>query len=303
MESFEDEDERIKHAIHAVFDEFTIQIKVKYRNPSTYEINILLERCLLTEILISDETLFIAQLHKCNDVSGSIILEKIESFARTIGVKTISLNDASNIIIEECNVKISLQSLYLLTAGLSWYNSKGYVDTNPELKYTAKIRSDEIKVSMVIFIKRMITALNENQYYELYHANGNAFKDAEDPTNFVYLLLTYITDIEPRLHIDLLVKDYFAIVKTLLKRPNPTKNDCSLFKYFEVLFMYIDESYLLARDLSGSTKNLAGKRRKSCKRCLKNKKHRSKHNKNRSIQKGKRKRGRLILTFNLKDIK
>lgn len=302
MESveYEMEDEMIKHAIHTVFDGFTIQIKVKYRNPTAYEIVILLEMCLLTEILISGETLFIAKLHKCNGVSGSTILEKIESFARTIGVKTISLNDASNIIIEECDVKISLQTLYLLTAGLSWYNSKGYVDTTPEFKHTAEIRRDEINVSMDIFIPKVIAELKANEYYEYYHANRKTFDDAVNsqgiPTNYMYELLTQINSIVGDLHLGLLVKDYFAIVKALLKRPNPTKADCRLFKHFEELITFINESYLLCRDLDGSTKKLAGKKRKTCKKCLKNKKHRS-------IQKRKRKKGRLILTFNLKDIK
>jgi len=299
------EEEIIKQTMHTIFDGFTADIKLKYKNPDVYLIRIYatpLKKCLLIEFSISGNNIFIGVLHKCEGVSGSILLDKIELFARTIGVKTISLNDASNIIIEECNIKISLQVLYLLTAGMSWYNSKGYVDeTMYEGGIGQDIRSDEINQPMSTFIPKVIAGLTKDEHYEYYRANGKTFDDTVDsqgiPTNYMYELLTNINIIVSDLHPGLLVKDYFNIVKTLLKTP-PTTN-CILFKHFEELISFIDESFLLRKDLNGSTKTLAGKRRKSCKKCLKNKKH-IKSNK-RKGRKGRK--GNQILTFNLNDIK
>ena len=214
-----------------------------------------------TEFSIASDDMFINALHKCEGVSGSIMLDKIELFARTIGIKTITLNDASNIIIEECKIKISLQVLYLLTAGMSWYNSKGYVEISPlyTTEDTTAIRSDVINQPMSTFIPKVITGLSENEYYEYYRANGKTFDDTVNsqgtPTNYMYELLTKINIIVGDLHLGLLVKDYFTIVKALLKIP-PT--DCILFKHFEELIMFIDESFLLHKDLHGSTKKLAG---------------------------------------------
>ena len=295
--------EQLQQTIHTIFDGFTADIKLKYKNPDAYLIRIYLKSCMLTmltEFSISGDNIFIGALHKCEGVSGSIMLDKIELFARTIGVKTISLNDASNIIIGECRIKISLQTLYLLTEGMSLYNSKGYVDKKmSEDGIGQHIRSDDINQQMDTFIPKVIAWLIVNENYEYYHANGKTFADMVDsqgtPTNYMYTLLSKINIIVGDLHLGLLVKDYFTIVKTLLKN-QPTSTDCILFKHFEELITFINESYLLCRDLDGSTKKLAGKKRKTCKKCLKNKKHRS-------IQKRKRKKGRLILTFNLKDIK
>ena len=288
-------------AMRIAFDGLTNDIIIKYKSPPAYQIRIYLERCMLLEFSISEETIFISALHKCDGVSGSIMLDKIELFARTVGVKTISLNDASNIVIDVCDVKISLQTLYLLTAGMSWYNSKGYIDeTLMEVKISQLIRTDDINVSMDIFMQKVITGLINNENYEYYKANKifDTINDSQGkPTNYGFKLLSNINRIVRDLHIGLLVKDYFNIVKTLLKTPNPTQIDCNLFKLFEELIYFINESYILLKDLNGSTKILAGfKRRKTCKKCLKNKKHIKSNNKR------KNKRG-LILTFNLNDIK
>jgi hypothetical protein len=263
---------------------------------------------MLTDFSISGDNIFINLLHKCEGVSGSIVLDKIELFARANRIKTISLNDASNIIIDECNIKISLQVLYLLTAGMSWYNSKGYVETSPLYPPEDIIatRNGDINQPMSTFIPKVIAGLTENAHYEYYRANGKTFDDTVNslgtPTNYMYELLTKINIIVGDLHIGLLVKDYFTIVKALLKIPPTTPADCRLLKHFEELIMFIEESFLLYKDLVGSTKILAGsKRSKTCKKCLKNKKHRNMHNKKHT--KSKRKKGNQILTFNLNDIK
>jgi hypothetical protein len=290
--------ERVVSLLELTFDGLSTTINLKYQHQIQIRI------CMLTEFLISGDNIFISALHKCEGVSGSIMLDKIELFARKFGIKTISLNDASNIIIEECNVKISLQVLYLLTAGMSWYNSKGYVDeTMYEGGIGPDIRTDDINQPMDIFMQKVVAGLIETENFTYFQANGKTFDDTVDsqgiPTNYMHSLLSKINSIVPDLHIGHLVKDYFTIVKTLLKTP-PTPTNCILFKLFEELISFIDGSFLLRKDLNGSTKTLAGKRRKSCKKCVKKKK---KKNCNRHTNKRKGKKGNQILTFNLNEIK
>ncbi len=64
-------------------------------------------------------------------LSGNSILEKIETFARNIGVSFISLNDGSQIYIDEFK-SYSLATYYILLHGVSWYNAKGYVSKKIE---------------------------------------------------------------------------------------------------------------------------------------------------------------------------
>jgi hypothetical protein len=309
----------INHAAQTVFDGLDTTVKLKYKTPPTYLIAVCLEKHLVAEFSLSTDTMFITAIHKHKGVSGSIILDKVELFARTVGVKTISLNDNSRIYIRECddvdtvfgyknNMEISLQTLYLLTAGMSWYNSKGYVDETMDSAEGDHqgIRTDDINVRVGAFMQKVIVSLIENQNFVYYKANRNTFEDTVDTlgnsTNYIYQLLSRINAVVPELHIDLLVKDYFNIVKTLLKTPNPSADDCRLFMLFKELFMFIDDSLLLRRDLNGSTKILAGikgRRKGTCKKCLQNKKHR--HNNSKKMQKSKKKR--QILTFNLNDIK
>ncbi len=64
-------------------------------------------------------------------LSGNSILDKIETFAKKIGVKSISLSDGSEIYIDDTN-SYSLSRYYILLHGMSWYNSRGYVSSNTE---------------------------------------------------------------------------------------------------------------------------------------------------------------------------
>ena len=301
----------INHAVQTVFDGLDTNVKLKYVSPPTYLITVYLEKHLVAEFSLSTNTMFITAIQKYKSVSGSIILDKVEQFARMVGVKLISLNDASCIYISGCDdvditlgidIEISLQTLYLLTAGMSWYNSKGYIDET--LEGVDGIRRDDINMPMDTFMQKVIISLIENEDFVYYKANRNTFEDTVDsqgnPTNYIYQLLSRINTIVPELHTRLLVKDYFNIVKTLLKTPTPTPDDCRLFILFKELFRFIDNSFVVLRDLHGSTKILAGikgRRKKTCKKCLKNKKHR--HIK--KMQKSKKKR--QILTFILNDIK
>ena len=73
-------------------------------------------------------------------LSGNSILEKIETFARNIGIPSISLDDDSQIYIDDKQA-YSLTFYYILLHGVSWYNSKGYISykTDKEKEYNKKI--------------------------------------------------------------------------------------------------------------------------------------------------------------------
>ena len=76
-------------------------------------------------------TIHIENLDKCNANTGTQLLSKMEELTRLVGIDTLQLDDESNIIIERCDdLKISLYTLYVLTTGQNWYNSKGYISTN-----------------------------------------------------------------------------------------------------------------------------------------------------------------------------
>lgn len=226
-----------------------------YPGGNDLQVMVFLDDCCLANILLyggNNDNLHITQISKCEHVSGTVILDKIEEFARIIGVKKITLGDDSKIIVPECNIKISLAVLYFLSHGMTWYNSKGYLaDTHHE--YTNQISKDEINISMNEFIPKVIHKLRGeidyirlNKYHNLGHLDYNEFGNPailqtdEKYVDYIYDLLKRIQIRRRDLTLDLLVKDYFGRVKTILQTPTPTPEDCKLFKLFSELFGFIE---------------------------------------------------------------
>ena len=81
-------------------------------------------------------------------LSGNSILEKIETFARNIGVSFISLNDGSQIYIDEFR-SYSLSVYYILLHGVSWYNAKGYISKKTEDEKTNNKKIIETSMNVV----------------------------------------------------------------------------------------------------------------------------------------------------------
>jgi len=138
--------------LYEIFDRSQLEIKItskqKYGDlefvgyTATYKSAPYKNKCF--EIVVSPKYIQIKGIKYDNEtnclLSGNSILEKIETFARNIGVSFISLNDDSQIYIDEMN-SYSLSTYYILLYGVSWYNKKGYVSSKSEKEkaYNKKI--------------------------------------------------------------------------------------------------------------------------------------------------------------------
>ena len=286
-----------------------LQIKIRH-DGNNLHVRITLGKCwlLLLHIHDNNEKIWIEHLSKCEHVSGPFILDKVETLAKRIGVKEISLADASQVSVNVCGHKkeISLAVLYLLTKSMTWYNSKGY--TARHGSETKGIREDQINMVMSDFIRDLIAIFKEDQYTDInyYLANkrenhkfikvedNGKVSDTQDDEGYVeymYILLERILQRDHRLTMDIKVKDYFEIAKTILKNPSPTREECDLMIYLVELISYITESQILFEQFEmDATKNLLG---------AKNKKTKKKSRKNKKTKKQRRNNKSNILTFKL----
>jgi hypothetical protein len=74
------------------------------------------------------DNIYIDSLKKCG-ISGSESLKRVYDLAKLIpNINSINLTDASDINI--CDIYISLAIVKILTNGISWYNSLGYISDN-----------------------------------------------------------------------------------------------------------------------------------------------------------------------------
>lgn len=262
---------QIVDIIHTIFHGFTIKTKIS----TSIEVLIYLtgdERItdLLTHFFIVNNTMGIKSLNKQGNVSGAFILTKLEELARAIGLKSISLNDNSEIHVQcgRFGINISLSTLYLLTHGMSWYNSKGYVDPQMVRDDIPGYHRDLINTPMHVFIEKVIQELVKNDTYEYFDLNKRTFDSAGNKTNYIYHTFDNIRRQIPELTLDLKVKDYFAIVKSILQNPNmiiknqnPTSLECDFFYSIKTLIHLITLTNIFILD-EGSIKILAGKRSK-----------------------------------------
>ena len=91
-------------------------------------------------IFINDANEIEIGLHKCS-ISGGEILEKIEKFAKSVGINKLTLGDISELDLG-C-IKLDLAIFYILHSNYSWYNSKGYV--SPIFKFEQKSNKKLLK--------------------------------------------------------------------------------------------------------------------------------------------------------------
>ena len=83
------------------------------------------------------EYIYIDNLEKCGEYSGSQVLERIKSFGKFIGVKYIKLYDAAGIKSNTCDF-IAFAPFSLYTKGKTWYQLHGFNyenDPNGEIDY------------------------------------------------------------------------------------------------------------------------------------------------------------------------
>jgi len=82
------------------------------------------------EFTIHHDHIYIDSLHKCGDITGTILLENTFKLAQQLpNIQFIQLIDKSEIYI--CNnIRIILKIIKILTIGKSWYNQLGYESDN-----------------------------------------------------------------------------------------------------------------------------------------------------------------------------
>lgn len=148
-------------------EDFTLDIKsiftddnfVVVKEGNSYDIKSNDDRPCLTITIYSDN-IYIDGLEKCN-FSGTESLDLIEKLAKRLGISKIVLTDASSIEIW-CPTSsfISLTHLKLLTKGISWYNSLGYVsdDFEEEKRHNAVVLEKPFLESMHLVTQKMIDA-------------------------------------------------------------------------------------------------------------------------------------------------
>lgn len=104
----------IRTSIDYDTNDMSIQITGYYREDICYDLYLFLEK----------NEMIIVKIHKHDSagISGNMLLEKLYSVSRTMGIDTVTLMDTSTIH----DGKIQLGYYHILLHGISWYNSMGF---------------------------------------------------------------------------------------------------------------------------------------------------------------------------------
>ena len=113
-------------------------------------------------IFINDANEIEIGLHKCS-ISGGEILEKIEKFAKSVGINKLTLGDISELDLG-C-IKLDLAIFYILHSNYSWYNSKGYV--SPIFKFEQKSNKKLLKIPIDDFLEQCFYQIIDKEHQEL----------------------------------------------------------------------------------------------------------------------------------------
>ena len=109
----------------------------------------------------NEEEIYLDQLNKCGEHSGTQVLQMIEEFAKQYGYKTITLQDASNIMStnkRDVKCRIPLALLMILATGQTWYNSKEY--KSPYFDIEIDHNSRIIEKPAIKFLEDIMVRLN-----------------------------------------------------------------------------------------------------------------------------------------------
>ena len=128
---------------------FTKRFTINYDN-NLYTIKLNNLKCLELTISIEDDEIQIIGLDKCYS-TGRKLLDLVEKLSKKLGITKISLLDVSKIQ-TDCELSIDLGYLKILTNGISWYNSLGYVSSEFE---------EERRQNSEILQMPLIAAINE----------------------------------------------------------------------------------------------------------------------------------------------
>lgn len=190
--------------------------------------NVTVDGCI--DIDIDEKSIEINSLHKCED-SGSVILNKIETLAKTLKIPEISLMDAS--MIENRCYYINLPIYKIITKGESWYNSMGYIS----------IDNDSEKIANNIICNLTLQEFfNNSKYFTI------ALKQVKDDLNGIkFVLFNSIEEINSIIINPFNKKDLKQYIKNIDKECTYV-NTMTFQDYYTSLLDYIDSDY--SKDMS-----------------------------------------------------
>lgn len=234
---------------------------------------------------LDEDTIEVHDLDKCG-LTGTILLDLLEKYARSVGIKEINLLDAS-LIHTNCEdetgqtINIDLAVLKLLTTGKSWYNSLGYFssddteETKEEIEKIANLPCIDAILSCKETEIRIINTLYDIGHLERIKASAfprsQLFIDTEyDIENNADIIESKIDEVKyktrmivtssgrlfPHADLKLSVRDY---LKTILPKKFVKEGNCREYGFIEKFINFI--SVLLDYN-SDLTKTLATGRRK-----------------------------------------
>ena len=91
----------------------------------------------------SNEFIYIDYLNNCGIINGTTLLQNMNILAQILpNIQFILLDDASKIFM--CKKEISLATIKILTKGISWYNSYGFLSEN----YHDEVEHNKKKINM-----------------------------------------------------------------------------------------------------------------------------------------------------------
>jgi hypothetical protein len=140
---------------------------------STFKISSLIDTVIKTclEVSIkSNEFIYIDYVNNCGDITGTHLLTLMNILAERLpNIQFILLKDDSKIYI--CGKVISLSTIKILTKGISWYNSHGYLSIN----YNEEVKHNSEKINMQY-------SKFKDEVYELYIAQFKSENSLEKLT-------------------------------------------------------------------------------------------------------------------------
>ena len=186
-------------------------------------------------------------LRKCDETkNGHFVLERLIRFAQLIGA-TINFLDISKIVIERCDLSIPLKTLYLLTKGMTWYNSQGFPLPPDEMG----LMREQIMVPMSVFIEGLKAKLvkdDNSQYIQdkcdsEQSSDGDTLVITEHRVLDSYLQKFNITRTE---YDKITVQNYFTKISELLK--NKETNCTTIVEIKDFLLIIDNSNYLFSKE-------------------------------------------------------
>ena len=164
----------------------------------------------------SDTVLYLENLYKCGQFSGSKVIRAVENFARKYGYEKIKLQDESRIDykLRENIFSVSFPVLRILATGHTWYNKLGYrsIFYAQELAHNRKIINLPFRTLIKGIAKQVKYNKKKLEYLlgGLYHIFGDCLFDINIQVQTVF------EEINNRLSANDLDDDYLEWVLKVL---------------------------------------------------------------------------------------